>query len=176
MNYRRIKPQGVCYFFTINLENRKSTLLIDEIDKLKKAIKIVKSKHPFKIDGVVVMPEHLHMVITLPVQDVDYSKRLSLIKSNFSRAIQLQEPISISRKKKRERGIWQRRFWEHLIRDDNDYEQHINYIHYNPVKHGYVNKPIDWKYTSLHRYIQLGIVPENWACDELLFKSQYGEG
>ena len=93
--------------------------------------------------------------------------RWNLIKRRFSRALPKTERISASRQKKGERGIWQRRYWEHLIRDDEDFERHVNYIHYNPVKHGYVSSPVDWSYSSIHRYIQNGIISNNWACDDI---------
>ena len=115
------------------------------------------------------------MIITLPDNDVGYSKRLSLIKATFSRQIEPYEIISESRQKKRERGIWQRRYWEHIIRDTVDYEHHVNYIHYNPVKHGYVKNPSDWQYSSIHRFIRKGIVSAGWACIDEFNKSEFGE-
>jgi len=156
MQYRRADIKGASYFFTVNLANRKSTLLVDEIEKLRHAIKTVKQRHPFKIDAIVIMPNHLHAVITLPVGDNDFAKRWMLIKASFSRQIPIGEEVSLSRASKRERGIWQRRYWEHLIRDDNDYQTHINYIHYNPVKHGYVEKAVNWPYSSIHQHIKNG--------------------
>lgn len=158
MRYRRSHIPGTTYFFTLNLQNRKSSLLISHIDKLRFAFKKVHANHPFKIDAVVILPEHFHIMMSLPLNDANFSKRLSLIKSSFSRQIISYEFISHSRKKKRERGIWQRRFWEHLIRDDADYEHHLNYIHYNPVKHGLVSNPTEWPYSSIHRFIKLGSV------------------
>lgn len=175
MHYRRTNIPGMCYFFTVNLAERKRTLLIDEISKLKAAFYKVKHKNPFQIDAIVVLPDHLHMIMTLPVGDSNYSQRLNLIKGNFSRQIASKEKISLSRRKKRERGIWQRRFWEHLIRNEDDYERHINYIHYNPVKHGYVKIPADWRYSSIHRYIAKGILSPNWASEEDFFDSGFGE-
>ena len=97
------------------------------------------------------------MVMTLPENDGNYSQRWNLIKGSFSRQIEHFERVSVARQNKRERGIWQRRFWEHLIRNELDYSRHINYIHYNPVKHGYVSNPTEWKYSSIHRYIKAGI-------------------
>ena len=95
--------------------------------------------------------------------DADYPTRWRLIKSTFSRALPQSERISTSRRKKGERGIWQRRYWEHLIKDEKDFERHVDYIHYNPVKHGYVQSPVDWPYSSIHRYIHKGIIPSDWA-------------
>lgn len=121
-------------------------MLITHVDLLRAAVRHVKQQHPFVIDTMVVMPNHLHALWTLPEGDDDFSTRWSLIKSGFSRHIAATERISISRQLKGERGIWQRRFWEHLIRDDQDYEHHVDYIHYNPVKHGYVKRACDWQF------------------------------
>jgi putative transposase len=140
MQYRRSNTAGGTYFFTVNLQNRQQSLLTNNIDLLRTAIDKVKIAHPFHIDAMVVLPDHLHAIWTLPQGDNDYSKRWQLIKAGFSRGIKNDEYISASRKLKGERGIWQRRYWEHLIRDDADYENHVNYIHFNPVKHGYVNR------------------------------------
>lgn len=127
------------------------TILVDRINQFKIAFNKVKLRHPFKTDALVILPDHLHIIMTLPKEDSDYSLRVNLIKSNFSRADPKDETISGSRKKKRERGVWQRRFWEHVIRDGDDYERHVNYIHNNPVKHGYVKNPTDWQYSTIHR-------------------------
>lgn len=163
MLYRRARVPGATYFFTVNQANRTNGFLIKEFDTLYHAIRKTKSKYPFKILAYVILPDHLHLIMTLPENDSNYSLRWSMIKSLFSKQIIFSEPISAARIKKRERGIWQRRFWEHLIRDEADLENHVNYIHFNPVKHGYVNNPIDWKFSSIHSYIQKGIIPYNWA-------------
>ncbi|USQ13599.1 transposase [Legionella lytica] len=175
MHYRRMLIPGATYFFTLNLQNRNSRLLTNQIAALRDAFKRVQQIHHFYIDAIIILPEHLHMIITLPPNALDYSKRLSRIKAIFSMQIQSYESISISRQKKRERGIWQRRFWEHMIRDQSDYEHHINYIHYNPVKHGYVKNPSDWPYSSIHRFIRQGIFSEGWASDASLMRSGFGE-
>lgn len=108
-----------------------------------------------------ILPDYLHTIWTLPENDADYPKRWSLIKATFSRALPKTERIGPSRIARRERGIWQRRYWEHQIRDDLDLQRHIDYIHYSPVKHGYVTQASDWPYSSLHRYIKAGILPSN---------------
>ena len=169
MQYRRANVAGASYFFTVNLHNRNSKLLIEHIDELRFAFKKVRSLYYFKIDSIVILPDHLHMIMTLPENDANYSLRWNIIKSIFTRRIALFEPISQARKNKRERGIWQRRFWEHLIRDELDYIQHVNYIHYNPVKHGYVAKPSDWEYSSIHHFIKLGILTKDWASGDATF-------
>ncbi len=173
--YKRAIVAGATFFFTLNLQNRKSNLLTQYIDKLCFSFKTVQNNHPFKIDAIVIMPDHLHLIMTLPVEDRDYSKRLSLIKGTFSRQIEAFEAISSSRQKKHERGIWQRRFWEHCIRNEVDYEQHVNYIHFNPVKHHYVSSPSQWPYSSIHRFIQMGILPADWACNSKFHEGDFGE-
>jgi putative transposase len=175
MRYRRALVPGATYFFTLNLQNRQSNLLIDCIDDLRFAFRKVQQGHPFYIDAIVILPDHAHMIMTLIPNDIDYSKRLSLIKATFCRQIEPYETISTSRQRKRERGIWQRRFWEHMIRDASDYEHHINYIHYNPVKHGYVKNPSDWPYSSIHRFIREGILSAQWACSDYFKEPLFGE-
>ncbi|HAU1297082.1 TPA: transposase [Legionella pneumophila] len=176
MQYRRALLPGSTYFFTVNLANRTNGILIKEIDLLLYAIRTTKAQYPFKIIAYVILPDHLHLIMILPEHDSNYSLRWSMIKSLFSRQIPCLELISTARKSKRERGIWQRRFWEHLIRDELDLEHHVNYIHFNPVKHGYVQKASDWKYSSIHRSIQKGIISSDWACfDTLHTMNQFGE-
>ena len=161
--YRRYKIKGGCYFFTVNLANRRQQLLTENIDLLRQAFRKVKRKHPFTIDAIVILPEHLHCVWTLPEHDMDFSLRWRQIKSEFSRQFESSEPLSISRMSKQERGIWQRRFWEHHLRDETDFNRHIDYIHFNPVKHGHVDAVKDWPYSSFHRYVKRGILPMDWA-------------
>jgi putative transposase len=163
---RRRKPGG-SYFFTVNLLNRKLSLLTDHVDHLRAAFACVKQRKPFHIDAIVVLPEHLHVIMTLPIGDADYSLRWNQIKQQFSRWLPKTEDVSNSRSKHRERGIWQRRFWEHTIRDDEDYIAHVDYIHYNPVKHGYVARPIDWPHSSLHQYVEDGVLPATWGTNEI---------
>jgi len=165
MRYRRAQTAGASYFFTVNLANRQSDLLVREIVALREVIKIVKRAHPFVIEAMAVLPEHLHAIWKLPEGDADYPMRWSLIKSGFSRRLEKTEFIRVSRFKKRERGIWQRRYWEHQIRDEWDFEKHVDYIHYNPVKHGYVKRPVDWPFSTFHRYVQTGVLPEHWGND-----------
>jgi putative transposase len=165
-NYRRKRVQGGCYFFTVNLLNRRSSLLVDHIDVLRIAIRKVKSSFPFHIDAMVVLPDHLHCILTLPVGDDDFSTRWSQIKSRFSHQIPKMERASLSRKRRRERGVWQRRFWEHAIGDEDDYNNHIDYIHFNPSKHGWADRPIDWPYSSLHRFVREGIWDTGWGTGE----------
>ena len=163
MYYRRVFRPGSTYFFTLNLKDRASNLLVEKIHILRIAMSQIKKRYPFEINGIVILPEHLHMMISLPERDSDYPLRIRLIKSIFSRQLPCSESISIARQRKKERGIWQRRYWEHCIRDEKDYERHLNYIHYNPVKHGYVKKVSDWHYSSIHRYIEADILCKEWG-------------
>ena len=175
MRYRRSDVMGGTYFFTLNLAQRNTTLLVDEFDLLRIVINKVKKQHPFILDAMVVLPEHLHAILTLPSDDNDYATRWALIKSGFSRQLPKREKVSKSRNSKGERGIWQRRYWEHLIRDENDYERHVDYIHYNPVKHGYVNTAADWPYSTVHEYIEKRLLDENWGRGGDEMDIQFGE-
>ena len=163
--YRRIWNPGGTYFFTINLLNRyNNDLLIRHIDKLRQAIIWVKAKYPFTIHAWVVLPEHMHCVIELPEDDIDYALRLRLIKTAFSKTIPAQERrLSHSRQKRQERGIWQRRYWEHMIRNEHDYRAHMDYVHINPVKHGLVKQVSDWPYSTFHRLVEQGVYEKNWG-------------
>ena len=163
MRYRRARTEGGTYFFTVNLADRSSTLLVDAIDILRDAMRLVQRRHPFHIDAIVILPDHLHAIWTLPPNDAAFAKRWGLIKAGFSRNLPCMERRSDSRKKKGERGIWQRRYWEHMIRDDEDYARHVDYIHVNPVKHGHALHPVAWPYSSIHRYVRDGILPSDWS-------------
>ena len=164
-DYRRNRIAGGTYFFTVNLYDRHSRLLVDKIDILRDAVRNARSRRPFHIDAWVVLPEHMHCLWTLPEGDHDFSVRWQAIKTGFSRQIPPGELRSASRHEKAERGIWQRRFWEHTIRDERDYTAHMDYIHFNPVKHGLVGNVSDWPYSSFHRMVRLGVYPEGWASD-----------
>jgi putative transposase len=150
------------YFFTVNLADRRSDLLTREIDALRDAVPAVRTRKPFHIDGWVVLPEHMHCVWTLPDGDTDFSVRWQGIKTVFSKSMMLGEQRSASRAGKGERGIWQRRFWEHTIRDDDDYAAHLDYVHFNPVKHGLVANVAAWQYSSFHRCVAKGLYPASW--------------
>lgn len=162
-NYRRNYVSGGTYFFTVTLLNRKSSLLTDNIELLRDSVRRVKQSRPFQIDAWVVLPDHLHTIWTLPDGDNDYSSRWRDIKKYFSRSLPKTEYRSPARQNKNERGIWQQRFWEHTIRNDNDYARHMDYIHFNPVKHGLVEQVKDWPYSSFHRAVADGIYSADWA-------------
>jgi len=163
MHYRRADVAGGTYFFTVNLAERKRTLLVDHVDVLWVVIQKVKATHSFHIDAMVILSDHLHALWTLPGTDADYPTRWALIKAGFSRCLPQDERRNSSRIAKGERGIWQRRYWEHLIRDESDYSNHVDYIHYNPVKHGHVKRVAEWPYSTFHRYVARGIYPPDWG-------------
>jgi len=151
-NYRRHYVPGGTWFFTVNLLNRHSDLLTRHIDKLRSATQSVKRAKPFLINAWVVLPEHMHCIWTLPENDSDYSGRWRDIKKTFTRTLGMS-------------AIWQPRFWEHTIRDENDLRRHTDYICINPLKHGYVTRVKDWPYSSFHRDVREGLYPEDWAGD-----------
>ncbi len=162
--YRRFYIPKSLWFFTVNLAERKNNrLLIEKIAVLGQAFRYVKTRKPFYMNAVVIMPDHLHCIWTLPPDDGDYSIRWNLLKGYFSRKISTGERISNSRQKRRERGIWQRRFWAHLIEDQEDLNRHIDYIHWNPVKHGYVKQVAEWPHSSFHQYIKHGVYSDDWG-------------
>jgi putative transposase len=162
-NYRRVFIPGGRYFFTVNLDDRRSRLLTNHIDVLRSAFRETRRTHPFVVDAIVVLPDHLHAIWTLPEHDADFPTRWRLIKSTFSRRLPSRETLSDSRRSKGERGIWQRRYWEHALRDDDDLGKHIDYIHFNPVKHGHVERIEDWPYSSYRRMVRLGWYPNGLA-------------
>ena len=163
MRYRRSDVGGGTYFFTVNVAERNRRILTDYAETLRRVVKHVKERHPFHIDAIVILPDHLHAIWTLPEGDVNYPTRWALIKAAFSRHLPINERRTASRAKKGERGVWQRRYWEHLIRDEGDYARHVDYIHYNPVKHRYADRAADWPYSSIHRYIAMGALPADWG-------------
>ena len=174
VRYRRhLLPNGT-YFFTVVLADRRSTILIDHIDRLRDTFRAALSERPFEIDAIVVLPDHLHAIFTLPPGDADYSGRWRRIKGHFSTGL-IASGAVLPRFLNGELALWQRRFWEHAIRDEADLERHIDYIHYNPVKHGLVARPRDWQHSSFHRYVRSGVLPEDWAGDVGSFGGNYGE-
>jgi len=172
--YRRNWSAGGTYFFTVVTAIRRAGLLVEHIDDLRDAFRISRAEHPFEIDAIVILPDHLHAIWTLPPGDVDYALRWKKIKARFSRQIPKNESRSASRTTKGERGVWQRRYWEHTIRDDKDFQTHFDYIHFNPVKHGYVTTAREWPHSSFKQYAAKNIYPLNWggACD---FDGEFGE-
>ncbi len=162
-NYRRMWVPGGTYFFTVNLLERRRSLLVDGIDALGRAFRETRASAPFEMVAYVILPEHLHCIWTLPEGDADIAVRWRRIKSSFSRSLPCDERRSERRRAKGERGIWQRRYWEHLIRDARDLRHHIDYIHYNPVKHGLVARVDQWPYSSFHAYVRDGRLTRDWS-------------
>lgn len=154
-SYIRPRIPGASVFFTVALANRSTRTLVDHRDALRDAVRATRAERPFRIDAWVVLPDHLHAVWTLPEGDADYSTRWRLIKTRFSRGLPVGT-VRPSHAVRQERGIWQRRFWERHIRNERDFATHMQYCWFNPVKHGFVERPEDWPYSSVHRDMQLG--------------------
>ena len=160
--YRRNFVPGGTYFFTVTLADRRASTLVEYVDELREAYRSVTTARGISTVAICVLPDHLHAVWTMADGDANYSSAWSLIKARFSRALAKQNTAR-TRNALGELGIWQRRFWEHTIRDNRDLENHVNYVHYNPVKHGHVDRPVDWKYSSFHRYVLAGTLSPDWA-------------
>ena len=138
----------------MTLANRRSALLVEHVEALREAVRKVRAARPFVIDAWVVLPEHMHAMWTLPEGDCEYPGRWREIKKAFTRGVSQQ-------------GVWQKRYWEHTIRDDRDYAAHMDYIHLNPYKHGLVRNVKDWPYSSFHRLVEAGVYPADWLCDDV---------
>ncbi|MDX1514862.1 MAG: transposase [Gammaproteobacteria bacterium] len=176
--YRRAKTPGGTYFFTVCTRNRSQILTRDLVwQSLTEAFNSVRRKWPFYLNAWVVLPDHLHCLWTLPEGDSDFSKRWSMIKRIVTQRCEASSDFSlVSKNSRREGKIWQRRFWEHLVRSDDDYRLHLDYIHWNPVKHGYVNSAIAWRYSSFSRFVTRGIYDPDWGVAESTFESRrFGE-
>ncbi|MFL6716603.1 MAG: REP-associated tyrosine transposase [Burkholderiaceae bacterium] len=164
-HYRRLWQAGGTYFFTVTLLQRNTDLLTRHIALLRNAVKSVRRRYPFNIHGWAVLPDHLHCVIELPLEDADFARRWRLIKLVFSKGLPIEEQRSSYRLKRGERGIWQRRYWEHLIRDEHDFQAHRDYVHVNPLKHGLVVRVADWPYSTFHRLVEEDVYPLDWCGD-----------
>jgi putative transposase len=173
--YRRVKIEGGLFFFTLALADRSSGLLVRHIDRARRAYAFAHERHPFETVAICILPGHLHALWQLPDRDADYASRWSLFKSAFSRGPPAAPQRSASKIAKREKGIWQRRYWEQAIRDENDLDRHIEYIHYNPVKHELVTRVVDWPHSSFHRYVEQGLLPADWAGDATDLPGNFGE-
>jgi putative transposase len=169
-NYVRAVVPGGTFFFTVTLLDRSESLLTEHVDLLRSSFTSVRQQYPFRIDAIVVMPEHLHCIWTLPDGDADFSTRWRLVKSRFACGLPLDESWIKRRVEKGERGIWQRRFWEHAIRDERDLQNHLDYLHFNPVKHGHVAAVKDWPHSSFHRFVERGLYPHDWGAPEAVRK------
>jgi putative transposase len=174
VRYRRNFLAGGTFFFTATLADRTSSVLTDHVAALRLAVIATRRDHPFTIDAVVILPDHLHIVMTLPEGDADFPNRWHLIKRRFTTAV-IKAGTPVVRHRNGEVSLWQRRFWEHTIRDEGDFERHVDYIHFNPVKHGLVTRVRDWPYSSFHRYVRAGLLPEDWAGDFGRDRGNFGE-
>jgi putative transposase len=166
-NYRRARVAGGTYFFTVNTLQRLPVLTeVPVREALREAIRLTRLHNPFHIDAWVLLPDHLHCVWTLPEGDANYSVRWAKIKRHVSQqcgdAFGMKD-VSASRTRRHESGLWQRRFWEHQIRDDADYARHVDYVHWNPVKHGLVDRACDWPHSTFHRFVRDGVYSEDWG-------------
>ena len=165
--YIRANAPGATYFFTLTLQHRGARFLVSHIADLRATVTQVKQRHPFRIDAMVVLPDHLHALWTLPPDDSDFSTRWMLIKQGFTKRLHSAQALGATAGQARgehgERSLWQRRFWEHQIRDARDFANHVDYIHFNPVKHGLAQKAADWPHSSFHRAVRLGLVGQDWG-------------
>jgi putative transposase len=174
VRYRRNFLAGGTYFFTVTLADRRSRALVDHIAALRKAFRATRRERPFAIEAIVILPDHLHAILTLPTDDPDFSGRWRRIKGHFSNTL-IDAGISIARASNGDLSLWQRRFWEHTIGDEGDFERHVDYIHFNPIKHGLVRRVRDWPHSSFHRYVQQGLLPRDWAGTNTEASRGYGE-
>ena len=164
VRYRRNFIPGGSYFFTVTLNDRRSSILTDHIDELRAAFRLTRAERPFLIEAIVILPDHLHAILTLPPQDADYSGRWRRIKGHFSSRMIAAGAI-LDRRPNGEYALWQRRFWEHTIRDGDDFARHVDYVHFNPVKHGLVSRVSEWAHSSFHWFVRQGILPADWGGD-----------
>ncbi len=172
--YRRANIAGGTFFFTLTLADRSSDLLVRNIDRLRAVYRSVQERRLFETIAICILPDHLHAIWSLPPGDADFAMRWSLIKSGFSRGLPAASR-SRSKTAKREKGIWQRRYWEHVIRDDADLARHVDYIHFNPVKHGLVPRVCDWPHSSFHQFVKRGALPVDWGGDIRALAGSFGE-
>lgn len=167
-NYLRLRSEAATYFFTL-VTHKRCPFLIEPWARecLHFAWQETRTRYPFDLLAVCLLPDHLHTLWTLPEGDSDFPKRWRFLKARFTwrylRGGAKEGSCSDSRLKKGERGVWQRRYWEHLIRDENDLSNHFDYIHYNPVKHGLVQIPEQWPWSTFHRYARLGWYDLQWG-------------
>jgi putative transposase len=174
VRYRRNFIPGGSYFFTVTLADRHSSALVDHIGALRAAFRAGRRERPFTIDAIVILPDHIHALFTLPPGDADFPGRWRRIKGHFSSDM-IATGAAGKRRANGDLALWQRRFWEHTIRDENDFARHVDYIHFNPVKHGLVPRVRDWPHSSFHVYVREGALPDEWAGDADDDGVHYGE-
>jgi putative transposase len=174
VGYRRNRIEGGTFFFTLTLADRRSKALVGHVGALRSAFRAARQERPFSMDAIVVLPDHLHAILTLPPGDADFAGRWRRVKGYFSTRL-LAAGVEVRRHPNGELALWQRRYWEHTIRNEVDFERHVDYIHYNPVKHRLVPRVRDWPHSSFHRYVRQGILPQDWAGDVSEAGLNYGE-
>jgi putative transposase len=174
VRYRRNFVPGGTFFFTLTLDDRRSSVLVNYVALLRAAFRETRNERPFTIDAIVILPDHLLTILTLPPGDPDFSNRLRRIKGRFTRSI-VAAGVPVSSDHRGEYSLWQKRFWEPTIRDDRDFERCVDYIHYNPVKHRLVSTPSEWPFSSLHRYIRAGILAQDWGGNGPADNGNFGE-
>jgi len=162
-------------FFTVAIADRTDDLLVREIDRLRRIYRSVADRYPFETLAICILPDHLHAMWSLPEGDADFPSRWNLIKGGFSRGLASRSARSSRQLSKREKGLWQRRYWEHVIRDERDYARHVDYIHFNPVKHGLIARVRDWPHSSFHQYVARGELPLDWGGDVREIAGTFGE-
>jgi putative transposase len=168
-DYRRYFVAGGTFFFTIVTYQRRPIFFDDKnVDLLRTVVADVRRELPFEINAAVVLPDHLHFIWSLPPGDANFSKRIGRMKASFTKLLRgsnaLPATLSDSRRKHRESDVWQRRFWEHTVRDEDEFARLFDYIHFNPVKHGHTSCPHKWKASSFHHWVKRGVMGKNWGC------------
>jgi putative transposase len=174
VRYRRNFVPGGTYFFTVTLADRTSSALVHHISALRTAFRIARHERPFTIEAIVVLPDHLHAIWTLPLDDSDFSGRWRRIKAHFTHQL-VAAGVPVNHRPNGEYALWQQRFWEHTIRDEIDFERHVDYVHFNPVKHKLLSRVSDWPYSSFHVYVRRGVLPADWAGDIEVPVMEFGE-
>jgi putative transposase len=174
VRYRRNFVPGGMFFFTVTLNDRRSSALVDHVDLLRAAFRKTRGEQAFAVDAIVVLPDHLHAIMTLPTGASDFSGRWRRIKSAFTRGV-VASGVPVARNHRGQYALWQKRFWEHTIRDEADFERCADYIHFNPVKHRLVMSPVAWPFSSLHRYVRTGELPRDWGGDGRTDDANFGE-
>jgi putative transposase len=168
-DYRRWFVPGGSFFFTVVVDGRRR-LFNDPgaIERLGKVLRQCFARWPTTVNAMVLLPDHLHTIWTLPSGDAAYPARWGWIKKEFTKLWLAgrwkERPVSASRRRQRRRGVWQPRYWEHTLQDEQDFERHFDYIHWNPVKHGHVRCPHEWPHSTFHRYVECGVYDRNWGC------------
>lgn len=168
-DYRRWRVAGASFFFTLVAHSR-AHLFADPAARriFGSKIRECEKKWPFTVDAIVLLPEHLHAIWSLPSEDDQYPKRWGWIKKEFTKEWLalggVEQQVSAARQERCDHGVWQPRYWEHTLRDEHDFDRHFDYIHYNPMKHGHVQRPADWRHSSFHRWVKAGVYDTDWGC------------